>query len=333
MRISPKLNPLSVFVVAAALAAALIAGPVAAQNTTSSIRVEVTGQGGNAVGGLQLQLTHVPTGRSTTTTSNSQGIATMRGLAVGGPYEVSVAGGDYAADVIQNIILELDQTEVIDLVVRPVIEEVIVTASAPAGEVAIGVGRAFDRATIDGTPALSRDFVQTLATDPKIMVDNSVARGPAVSLAGSNFRFNSVTIDGIAQNDNFGLSKNASATQRTPISIDAIEAVNVNIAPFDVSYGNFIGGNINIVTKSGTNEFEGSVYAFSTSDSLSGDKSDGENLGIGDFSEDYYGFTLGGPIVRDNLFFFVSGSNHLRLRLFFHWLNFLLWLKCYVFRS
>jgi hypothetical protein len=168
------------------------------------------------------------------------------------------------------------------------------------------VGRDFDRSTIDGTPSLSRDFVSTLATEPKILVDNSVARGPAVSMAGQNFRFNSVTIDGVAQNDNFGLSKNASATQRTPISIDAIEAINVNIAPFDVTYGNFIGGNINIVTKSGTNDFEGSAYYFTTDDSLTGDKSDGVDLAIGDFSEDYYGFTFGGPIIRDKLFFFAN---------------------------
>ncbi len=307
MRISPKLNSLSVFVAVAALAVALISGPTAAQNTTSSIRVNVTGQGGAAASGVSIAVTHMPTGRSTIASSNAQGNATFRGLAVGGPYEVSVVGGnEYAADVLQDIYLELDKTEVVDLAVRPVIEEIVVTAQAPTGEVIVGVGRSFDRSTIDGTPSLSRDFIETLATDPKIMVDNSVRRGPAVSMAGQNFRFNSVTIDGVAQNDNFGLSKNASATQRTPISIDAIEAVTVNIAPYDVSYGNFIGGNINIVTKSGTNEFEGSVYAFSTGDSLSGSKSDGESLELGDFSEEYYGFTLGGPIVRDKFFFFVN---------------------------
>ena len=91
--------------------------------------------------------------------------------------------------------------------------------------VAVGVGRDFDRTRIEATPSVSRDFVNTLATDPKILVDNSVARGPAVSIGGANFRYNNLTIDGVAQNDNFGLSKNASSTQRTPISIDAIEAV------------------------------------------------------------------------------------------------------------
>ncbi|MDH3414862.1 MAG: TonB-dependent receptor plug domain-containing protein [Gammaproteobacteria bacterium] len=298
---------LSILCTAVALSAILFSGTALAQNTSSSLRVVVTDANGAAASGIRVNVTHVPTGRSQVVASSTQGIAAMRGLAVGGPYEVSVVGGaDYAADVIQNIYLELDKTAVVDLAVRSVIEEIMVTAVAPTGEIAVGVGSAFDRATLDATPSISRDFVSALATDPKIMVDNSVARGPAVSMAGQNFRFNSLTIDGVPQNDNFGLSKNASATQRTPISIDAIEAITVNMAPYDVTYGNFIGGNINIVTKSGTNDFSGSAYYFSTDDSFTGDKSQGDTISIPDFSEDTYGFTLGGPIIEDKLFFFTN---------------------------
>ena len=282
-------------------------GTTLAQETTSSLRISVSDQGGASVGNVAVRITHVPTGRSISVTTNDAGVATARGLAVGGPYEVKVADASrYAADVQQNIFLDLDKTELIALSVRPVIEEVIVTAQAITQELAIGVGRNFDRAKIDATPSISRNFVDTIATDPQIMVDNSVARGPGVSMAGQNFRFNSVTIDGVAQNDNFGLNKGASATSRAPISIDAIEAINVNMAPYDVSYGNFIGGNINIVTKSGTNEFHGSAFYFTTDDGSSGDESDGVRLGIGDFSEDVYGFTLGGPIIKDKLFFFTN---------------------------
>jgi hypothetical protein len=291
-----------------ALAATLFSTQVYAQATTSSIRVEITDEAGNRVGGVPVTVTHVPTGRVISVTANDSGIATLRGLAVGGPYEVNIPpGADYAADKVTDVILKLDETQVVNLEARAAtLEEIVVTAEMVGEAQTIGVGRDFDRAKIDGTPSLSRDFVSTLATEPKILVDNSVARGPAVSMAGQNFRFNSVTIDGVAQNDNFGLSKNASATQRTPISIDAIEAINVNIAPFDVTYGNFIGGNINIVTKSGTNDFEGSAYYFTTDDSMTGDKSDGVDLAIGDFEEDYYGFTFGGPIIRDKLFFFAN---------------------------
>jgi hypothetical protein len=301
-----KSRALAISVVA--LAATLFSTQVYAQATTSSIRIEVTDEGGNRIGGVPVTVTHVPTGRVISVTANDSGIATLRGLAVGGPYEVNIPpGADYAADKVTDVILLLDETEIVNLQARAAtLEEIVVTAEMVAEQLRVGVGRDFDRAKIDGTPSLSRDFVSTLATEPRILVDNSVARGPAVSMAGQNFRFNSVTIDGVAQNDNFGLSKNASATQRTPISIDAIEAINVNIAPYDVTYGNFIGGNINIVTKSGTNDFEGSAYYFTTDDSLTGDKSDGVDLAIGDFSEDYYGFTFGGPIIRDKLFFFAN---------------------------
>jgi hypothetical protein len=290
-----------------AAAGLMVAGAAQAQNTTANLRVLVIDPGGNSAAGVTVRITHVPTGRLLALTSNDSGVLTARGMAVGGPYEVEVADSSrYAADVLQGIFLELDKTELVTLAVRPVIEEVIVTAKAITGGLRVGVGRNFGRSTIDATPSIGRDFVSTLATDPKILVDNSVARGPAVSIAGSNFRFNNLTIDGVAQNDNFGLSKNASATQRSPISIDAIEALTVNVAPYDVTFGAFIGGNINIVTKSGTNEFQGSVFAFRTDDSFTGNKSEGVNLGIGDFDEETYGFTFGGPIIRDKLFFFAN---------------------------
>lgn len=286
----------------------LAMAPVHAQSTSSSIRVIVTDSAGNAVGGVPVTITHVPTGRTQITTSTTSGIVTSRGLAVGGPYSVNVTSGSgYTADGTDDIILKLDETEVVNLNVRTEeIEEIIVVATQMIQELRTGVGRDFGAREIAATPSIARDFASVLATEPKILVDNSVARGPAISMAGQNFRFNSVTIDGVAQNDNFGLSKNASATQRTPISIDAIEAINVNIAPYDVTYGNFIGGNINIVTKSGTNELQGSAFYASTGDGMTGNKSDGVNLGIGDFEEDVYGFTLGGPIVPDKLFFFVN---------------------------
>jgi len=271
------------------------------------MRVVVSGPSGTAAGGVSVSITHVPTGRSYTSTSSSDGIVTARGLAIGGPYVVAiVGGGQYSADVVQGIYVNLDQTAVVNLATRPVIEEVVVIAQAITEEVVIGVGSAFNRATIDATPSIGRDFTSTIARDPKILVDNSVARGPAVSFAGQNFRFNSVTIDGVPQNDNFGLNKNASATSRTPISIDAVEAINVNIAPYDVTYGGFVGGNINIVTKSGTNEFTGSAFYYSTDESFSGDKTEGVDIDISNFDEETIGFTLGGPVIEDKLFFFAS---------------------------
>jgi outer membrane receptor for ferrienterochelin and colicin len=299
---------LSQFFFAITAAALLLVGGIAdAQTTTSSMRVIVTDDSGSAAANVPVDILHVPTGRLLTTTSNESGIAIARNLAVGGPYSVSVSSGsNYSAQAADSIMTKLDETTVVTLRVSSAIEEIKVVGQQPGYGVQIGVGRDFDRDTIEAIPSISRDFVSTLATDPQVLVDNSVDRGPAVSIAGANFRYNNLTIDGVAQNDNFGLSFNASATQRSPISIDAIEALTVNVAPYDVTYGNFIGGNINIVTKSGTNDFEGSVFAFKTTDSMTGNKSEGVNLGIGDFDEEIYGFTLGGPIIKDKLFFFAN---------------------------
>ena len=212
--------------IATVFALAISTAAVHAQSTSSSIRVVVVDETGAAAGSVPVVITHGPTGRTQSATSSASGIVSARGLAVGGPYTVTVAtGSGYLSPGVRNITIKLDQTEVVTLSVSTEsIEEITVLGSQMVQELRAGVGRDFNRAEIDATPSISRDFISTLATDPKILVDNSVARGPAVSMAGQNFRFNSVTIDGVAQNDNFGLSKNASATQRTPISIDAIES-------------------------------------------------------------------------------------------------------------
>jgi len=278
-----------------------------AQQTTASIRVEVTDEAGAAIGGQAVRITHLPTAQSQEFDTNDQGVATARGFLIGGPYEIGLApGGDYAADKVENVTLELDETKVVQLTARLVTREEISVTAERVSDLVIGVGRDFTTATIEAIPSIARDFVSTLATEPTIVVDPSVDRGPAVSMAGQNFRFNNVTVDGVAQNDNFGLHMNASATQRTPISIDAVEALNVNIAPYDVSYGNFVGGNINIVTKSGGNEFMGGVFAVTTDDSLTANKSKGDDLGLGAFEEQSYGATLGGPVIQDKLFFFAN---------------------------
>jgi len=296
-----------------------ISTAASAQSTSSALRVRVLDAAGADLSGVSVTIVHVPTGRVFDRTTNSAGVLTAKGLPVGGPYIVRLTNEGRAIpdtpNIIENIQLGLGETESLVLYANragsdlATFDEIVVTSDRIITALRTGAGRDFGQATIEGTPSVSRDFVSTLETDPSIMVDYSVPRGPAVSIAGQNFRFNSVTIDGVAQNDNFGLSKNASATQRAPISIDAIAAINVNVAPFDVTYGNFLGGNINIVTKSGTNEFHGSVYGFYTNDSLTGNTSKGEDLEIGDFNEKTFGATFGGPIIEDKLFFFANYEN------------------------
>ena len=282
---------------------------VSAQDTSSNLRGVVVNAAGQSVGNVSVTITHVPTGTVRTVTADSEGRFSARGLQIGGPYQVKLAdGSEFTAKSIDDLNLALGATGSVSLVVgsAEAIDEIVVTGTAGLSAIKTGAGRDYGRGTIESIPSISRDFVNVIETDSKILVDDSVPRGPAVSIAGANFRFNSVTVDGVAQNDNFGLSFNASATQRTPISIDAIGAINVNVAPFDVTYGNFLGGNINIVTKSGTNEFHGTAYGFYTNDSLTGDTSKGENLAIGEFKETTFGATLGGPIIKDKLFFFAN---------------------------
>ncbi len=298
------------FVAALATSTVLASGTLMAQETSSNMRGTVVDAVGNTVGSVTVEIIHVPTGTTKTITTDSEGRFQARGLLIGGPYEVRLSdGSSFEADSLENIFTQLGTTQTVTLAVHSAgqaIEEVVVTGAKLTGGLKTGAGRDFGQDVIDGTPSIARDFISILETDSKILIDKSVPRGPAVSIAGQNFRFNSVTVDGVAQNDNFGLSMNASATQRTPISIDAIGAINVNVAPFDVTYGNFLGGNINIVTKSGTNEFHGSVYGFYTDDGLTGNTSKGEDLAIGNFKEKTFGGTFGGPIIEDKLFFFAN---------------------------
>ena len=287
-----------------------------AQNTTSVLRVRVIDAAGIDMPNMSVTILHVPTGRTFDRTTNSAGVLVAKGLPIGGPYIVQLTDQSRvmkdAPKSIGNIQMKLGQAESVTLLANRggnnelTLEEIVVTSQRVLTALRTGAGRDFNQDTIEGIASVNRDFVSVLETDSKILVDDSVPRGPAVSIAGANFRFNSVTIDGVAQNDNFGLSLNASATQRAPISMDAIQAINVNIAPFDVTYGNFLGGNINIVTKSGTNEFHGSAYGFYTDQGLTGNTSKGEDLAIGNFDEKTFGATLGGPIIKDKLFFFAA---------------------------
>ena len=210
----------------------LATGTAFAQSTTSSLRVVVTDETGAAVADVPVAVTHIPTGRTQVAETNSSGVVNLRGMAVGGPYEVGLASGsNYNAATVQDVYLQLDDTEVIPLSVRSgAIEEIVVMARQVATNLAVGVGRDFDRDRIEAVPSVNRDFVSTLATDPKILVDNSVARGPAVSMAGQNFRFNSVTIDGVAQNDNFGLSTSGPVWSFTTVCV----ATTIHVQSIDV---------------------------------------------------------------------------------------------------
>ncbi|HLF29543.1 MAG TPA: hypothetical protein VI566_00795, partial [Xanthomonadales bacterium] len=157
---------------------------------------------------------------------------------------------------------------------------------------------------LEDYPTINRDIRDVIRFDPRIYQDNGFVG--AIHCGGANPRFNSLTLDGVRMNDNFGLNSNGFPTERQPFPYDSIQEVSVELAPFDVVYGGFTACNINAVTKSGENEFHGSVFYDYTSDSLKGDSLEGDSINTGDFEIKRYGFSLGGPILKDNLFFFVA---------------------------
>ena len=290
--------------IAATAMAAAIVQPAEAQITTSSLRGVVTDASGAPVSGATVSIVHTPSGSADTATTNANGVFAERGLRVGGPYTVTVTG-DGVTEQFDNIFLTLNESFALDVELGSArtLDTITVVGSAADAALALGPASSFDEEAIEGLPSISRDIRDIARLDPLVTVDQT--NNGAISIGGTNNRFNSLTIDGIKFNDLFGLNANGFPSQRSPISIDALEQLSVEVAPYDVEFSGFTGGTVNIVTKSGQNDFFGSAYYFYTDDSLAGDK-------IGDleidqeFEEKTWGVTLGGPIIKDKLFFFVA---------------------------
>lgn len=282
--------------------------PSFAQDTSSSVRGVITSPDGTPVAGQTVIIRDTRTGSTKTVTTTASGNYSARGLRVGGPYTIRVISSDYASETLADVVLTLGQTYDASIqldAVSGAIEEVVVSASQlPSASVAIGPSSTYNLTDLETAPAINRDIKDVIRQDPRVYLDESF--GDAVQCAGANPRFNSLTVDGVGLNDNFGLNSNGYPTERMPFSFDAIQQVAVELAPFDVEYGAFTSCNINAVTKSGSNEFHGSFFGDITSDSLRGNSLEGQSFGIGDFTEKRYGATFGGPIIEDKLFFFAS---------------------------
>ena len=205
---------------------------------------------------------------------------------------------------IEDLHAQLTERTSVTLVALPIAElaGIEVTGSSRR-DVSIGADSRYGAQEIKELPSISRDIKDVVRIDPKAWVDPTNA--DALEVAGVNNRYNTITVDGVRQSDDFGLNNNGYPTQRSPLSVDAIEAVSVLSAPFSVEYSFFRGSTINMVTKSGTNEFRGSGFYYKGDDSLLGDRTGDTDVNLV-FDEDVYGGTLGGPIIRDRLFFFLS---------------------------
>ncbi|NNF16042.1 MAG: TonB-dependent receptor [Gammaproteobacteria bacterium] len=242
-------------------------------------------------------------------TTTNAGNFTAGGLRVGGPYTVRVSSPQHADQTITDVMVQLGSAYSFAVTLGDVtMEEVTVTAIAARGApVAIGPATGFSLDDLENAPAVNRDINDLIRIDPRIYIDEADVDG--IQCNGASSRYNSLTVDGIKLNDNFGLNRNGYPTQRMPFPYDAIQQVAVELAPFDVQYGGFTACNINAVTKSGTNEFHGSVFFDYTSDDFIGGGLEDTIIPPGDFNEKRYGFAIGGPIIKDKLFFFAAYQN------------------------
>ncbi|MEE2525554.1 TonB-dependent receptor [Hyphobacterium sp. HN65] len=299
---------LSYSAAAAALFALAAPAAVHAQQITSNIRGSVTTEDGAPIQGASVVIVHTPTGTASSTVTGATGRYNATGLRVGGPYTVTVTAPGYNGERVEGLFAAAG--EFVDVPVSlssgAAQDVIVVTASAlNLGGLATGPSESFNIDDINGLPSISRDPRDLARISGFANLDPE--NGDALSVAGSNNRYNSFTVDGVTQNDLFGLNSSGfPAENRGPVSIDALESLSLEVAPYDVQFSGFTGGTLNAVTRSGTNEFHGSLAYFWTNDSYVGDRTEGVNLTSADFEESTWTATFGGPIIEDRLFFFMS---------------------------
>jgi len=288
------------------LAIPLTAG---AQQTSGSVRGSVATPDGQPATGATVTVTDTRTSATRSTTTSQDGTFNVRGLAIGGPFTITVTSSQYKQALVTDIYTNLSEAATFNIIVEEgAIEQITVTASAVfAGtSIAIGPNATFGLTELQSLPSINRNITDVIRVDSRIYIDESRGNRNGIQCVGKSNRFNSLTVDGVRVQDSFGLNANGYPTERMPFSYDAINQVSVELAPFDVEYGGFSACNINAVTKSGRNTFFGSAFYDFTSDSLRGDTLEGDKIQSGSFDENRYGISFGGPIIQDKLFFFFA---------------------------
>ena len=275
-----------------------------AQITTSSLAGKVTADGEDVIGAT-VEAVHQPSGTRYNAVTNAKGMYTINGMRVGGPYQVSISYIGYETKKVTGITLQLGETYNLSTAMNEdakVLGDVVVIGKGSkfANE-KTGAATNISNAQITNMPSISRSITDYTRLSPY--------GGNGMTFAGQDGRTANFTVDGASFNNNFGLSSNLPGGGN-PISIEAIEEMQVVISPFDVRQTGFIGGGVNAITKSGTNTFQGSAYIYHQNENMRGDAIEGEQIS-GAREKDRkttYGFTLAGPIVKDKLFLFVNGE-------------------------
>ena len=276
--------------------------------TSASVNGTVTDAEGNPVADATVTILHATSGTTATAVSGANGTFYQSGLRVGGPYTFSVKAEGFTDAEIPNINLQPGLQTAPSIVLRGEYEDaedLVVTAVRPGQATLLnnGIGSSYSSEDIANQPSGERDAIKTLLRDP---LAHSEGEGN-LSVAGVNPRFNGLAIDGSLQQDDFGLSRNTYATERSPINLDAIESVSLVASDYSVQASGFTGGLVNITTKSGGNEWDGSVFYYFQNEGHIGDTYAGDrSYSAGAFNEIEAGFTIGGPIIQDELFIFFS---------------------------
>lgn len=291
-----------------------------AQQITTSITGQVTNESGAALSGARVVIIDTRTGATREITTDSSGLFTATNLSTGGPYTVTATANGYQGQTVSGIQTTLQgATELtFALSAAPAAAEagtiVVTAARVKATQLEVGPGTSFTTEVMQNTPSFNRDVRDVIRMDPRVSLDREdAATGGSgqdrISCLGGNDRFNTFTVDGIPQSDIYGLNDTGfSSRSSTPIPYDAVRETQVQFAPFDVEYGNFTGCAINVVTKSGSNRFHGSAFYEYSDNSLRGDEVDGRPVGPIE-PDKRWGFVVGGPILKDRLFFF-GGYEH-----------------------
>jgi hypothetical protein len=273
--------------------------------TTAVISGAVNDQNGQGLPGANVVAVHLPSGTQYGTSTSPEGRFTIPGVRIGGPYKVTVTYVGYQEYAQEEIYLSLGQNFTMKIALTETGTQLgEVTVSSLRGEIIssdrTGPATNIRREVINTLPTLSRSINDFTRLTPQ-------ASGR--SFVGQDARFNNITIDGSILNSSFGLADQPGGrTGSTPISLDAIEEIQVSIAPFDVRYGGFVGAGVNAVTRSGTNEFSGSVFYNTRNESLVGDKAEGKDVITANFNVNQFGFRVGGPIMKNKLFFFANAE-------------------------
>ena len=290
------------------LLAALAAAPSLAQSTSSGVSGVVTDSSGQVVAGAEVVITHVESGTTSRATTDESGRYNARGLRVGGPYSITVTKAGAGVDSEENVYLELNQVATVNAQLESGDAVTLGTVQVTASRLLDtfnsdnkGVGTSVSGRELELAPQGNRALDDIARLDPRIQVID--AGDGSISVAGVNNRYNNISVDGMSQGDPFGLNANGMPYIGSPISVDTIAAYDLKVSDFDVA-SDSVGATVNAVTKSGTNELDGSVYYIMRDADWMGDLNGEPYTGFD--TDKTKGMTIGGPLLKDRLFFFGS---------------------------